>query len=234
MTQESRTRVARATLGIFAVTGVLCAGAALLFSSPDLVRQACASSMGAVYLGSGGVERQKKRNECGAASLKMVFDHAGIPATPLELRRELALTRHGTSMLALKQAAEKRGLHAAGWRLTTGGLSRIPTPAILLIHGDHFVVMDSVSGEAGAFLRDPALGRLRIGLPQLARIWRGETLVFWCEKITGTKTGKEPDYARWSAEDRQTRRTRRIVPRDVVQVAVNGGRDAAGGMSNQP
>jgi ABC-type bacteriocin/lantibiotic exporter with double-glycine peptidase domain len=179
MTQGQRTYFARATLAGYAIAGLLCTGAVLVFSSPDLVRQVSAESMGAVYLGSEGVELQRKRNDCGPASLKMIFNHVAIPATLPELTEELALTRAGTSMLALKDAAERRGLHADGWRLTTRDLAKISGPIVLLIHGNHFVVMDSISAEHEIFIRDPALGRLRMGLHRLAGMWRGETLVFF-------------------------------------------------------
>jgi predicted double-glycine peptidase len=234
MTQRQRAYFARVTLGGFAIAGLLCAGAGLVFSSSDLLKQVSAKSMGAVYLGSDGVELQRKRNDCGPASLKMIFDHVAIHAPLGELTEELALTRTGTSMLALKEAAERRGLHAEGWRLTTRGLVRVPSPAVLLIHGDHFVVMDSVSTDYQIFIRDPALGRLRMSLHRLARVWRGETLVFFGTTDTRTEANTKLDFARWSTRNNQMHCTPRIVPRGVLQEDGAGGWDATGRMTNQP
>jgi predicted double-glycine peptidase len=234
MTQRQRAYFARVTLGGFAIAGLLCAGTVLVFSSSDLLKQVSAKSMGAVYLGSDGVELQRKRNDCGPASLKMIFDHVAIPALLGELTEELALTQRGTSMLALKEAAERRGLHAEGWRLTTRDLVRVPGPAVLLIHGDHFVVMDSVSTEHEIFIRDPALGKLRMGLHRLAGVWRGETLVFLGTTERRTRMHNALDFARRSTGNNRMHRTPRIVPRGVLQEDVVGRWDAAGSMTNQP
>jgi len=178
MTREEKKYVARVGLLVLALAWLVCAGTGLVFSSPDLVRRVSAWRMGASYLGVQGVALQARPNGCGPASLKMVLDHFGLSIPLGELEEQVVPTRRGTSMLALKEAAERRGLCSGGWRLDRQDLFRIPLPAIILIRTDHFVVVDSISPLHHVYMRDPAIGRVRIRLHQLAGMWRGETLVF--------------------------------------------------------
>jgi ABC-type bacteriocin/lantibiotic exporter with double-glycine peptidase domain len=130
------------------------------------------------FLGTAGVVLQNKRNNCGPAALKMILDHHGIPSSLGEIEGRISLTRRGASMLALKEAAESMGLSAEGWRYTMEDLPKAPFPAILYVNGDHFIVADSiVSGRV--FVRDPAVGKLRLQRSGLLGIWEGETLLIW-------------------------------------------------------
>lgn len=178
MTPGEKKYVACVGLLGLVLVGLVCAGTVFVFSSPDLVRRVSAWRMGASYLGVQGVELQTKPNGCGPASLKMVLDHFDLPVALSEPVKRVALTRRGTSMLALKEAAERQGLCSEGWRLNRQDLFRIPFPAIILIRGDHFVVVDSISPQGSVYVRDPAIGRLRIHLDRVDAMWRGETLVF--------------------------------------------------------
>ena len=178
MTPGEKKHIARVGLLGLALAGLVCASTGFVFSSPDLVRRVSAWRMGASYLGIQGVALQTKPNACGPASLKMVLDHFGLLVALGELEKQVVLTRRGTSMLALKEAAERRGLCAEGWRLNRQDLFRIPFPAIILIRADHFVVVDSISPQGSVYVRDPAIGRLRIPLDRVDAMWHGETLVF--------------------------------------------------------
>jgi ABC-type bacteriocin/lantibiotic exporter with double-glycine peptidase domain len=110
----------------------------------------------------------------------MVYDAYGIEVSESEIEHSVEMTPRGTTMLALNDQAERSGLSASGWRLTMEELRRSKFPAILFVRGDHFIVADSVR-EENVYLRDPAIGRLKISEKSLARIWRGEALVF-CRK----------------------------------------------------
>ena len=132
---------------------------------------------GGEFQGTEGVLMQTSYNNCGPAALQMIFDHYKIPSTIDEIERNVRLTENGTTMLALKQMAELKGLHAEGWRLTLNDFLNTSFPLFLFVHNDHFVVADSVCNRI-VFLRDPAIGKVEIPTKNLPRIWRGEALVF--------------------------------------------------------
>jgi ABC-type bacteriocin/lantibiotic exporter with double-glycine peptidase domain len=73
--------------------------------------------------------------------------------------------------------SELKGLHAEGWRLTSKDFPSILFPALLFIHDDHYVVADSIWND-DVFVRDPAIGRLKIPKGKLTQIWKGEILLF--------------------------------------------------------
>jgi predicted double-glycine peptidase len=132
-----------------------------------------------------GVVLQDKANNCGAASLKMVLDRRGIEVSLSELGLKLKAIQHGASLLALKSAAESYGLHADGWKLKAEDLSRISCPVILFVESSHFVVLDSLDADGFFFLRDPAMGRVKITRQHIMDIWKGEALVFGGEVLPG-------------------------------------------------
>ena len=138
--------------------------------------------MGGEYIGGEGVVLQDKHNNCGPAALKMVFDRYGIPSTLSEIEERIGLSDKGSSMLALKEMAELKGLSAEGWRYTLEDFVRVLKPVIIFLHKDHFAVVDSVTAEGSIILRDPALGRIKMQKEKLGRIWNGETLVFCRQK----------------------------------------------------
>jgi ABC-type bacteriocin/lantibiotic exporter with double-glycine peptidase domain len=120
---------------------------------------------------------QNKENNCGPITLKMIFEHYKIPSTLNEIESNIKVTHRGTSMLALKEMSELKGLHAEGWRLTVDDLSKTTFPVILFVNGNHYVVADSVLCDK-VFLRDPTLGKLTFSIKNLLQMWKGETLVF--------------------------------------------------------
>lgn len=129
-------------------------------------------------LGSDGVVLQDKRNNCGPAALKMVFDHYRVPTTLSEIEAEIDLTEKGSSMFALKRIAQQKGLKAEGWRLRFKDLQKVFKPVIIFVNGDHFVVVDSVTEHGEIFLRDPGVGKLKLPVEKILAIWNGETLLF--------------------------------------------------------
>lgn len=171
---------------IFAAAGLLAlllfapslAGTAYILNSPDAFRKVSAWWMGAEYLGTKGVSMQTMANNCGPASLKMIFDHYGIPSTIVEIYKDVGLTSRGSSMLSLKNMAERKGLGVVGWRYTISDFIKAPKPAIVFVHGDHFAVADSVTPGGFVIFSDTALGKLKMSLSDFQKMWKGETLVF--------------------------------------------------------
>jgi len=158
---------------------LLCAFLLSLFGSAYL------TFSGIRNLGGEGVVWQRSTTDCGAAALQMIFAHFNIVADYAELAFRLELATGGTSMLRLKRAAEARGLLCRGWRLAARDLPAIPLPAILLLRGNHFVVLDSYVTGGSFFIRDPSRGKLQLTTRKLESIWRGEILLF-------TQPGREP------------------------------------------
>jgi ATP-binding cassette subfamily B protein RaxB len=116
-------------------------------------------------------------NKCGIVALKLIFDHYGIASTLEEIEGKVVLNEKGTSMSALKQMAEIKGLHAEGWRFTLEGLLKTTFPVILFVNGNHYVVADSILNDT-VFLHDPTLGKFLLPISELSKKWRGETLIF--------------------------------------------------------
>jgi ABC-type bacteriocin/lantibiotic exporter with double-glycine peptidase domain len=124
-----------------------------------------------------GVLQQKNHNDCGPTALQMIFDYYGVPSSVHEIEAHVELTEKGSTMLALKEMAELKGLYAEGWRLTPQEFSKISFPALLFVHNDHYLVADSIYDDT-VFVRDPAIGRVGIPKRKLPQIWKGEVLVF--------------------------------------------------------
>jgi ABC-type bacteriocin/lantibiotic exporter with double-glycine peptidase domain len=164
------------TLSLFAGTVVLLA---LWASARGTVSPArlVATVTGVEVLGFEGVVRQRGRADCGAAALAMVLASFDRPVSVDALDDELPIGPGGTSMLALQDAARRRGLDAAGWRMSWAGLSSMSLPAIAFVDGDHFVVVLRAD-PASVEIADPARGRLRLSRRAFARRWRGEVLAF--------------------------------------------------------
>ena len=162
----------------FIMSGIVLAGVTFVAGWPKFLKDFLAWKMGGEFLGEEGVILQDKYNNCGPAALQMVFDFYGVQSSIRQIEESLPLSKKGSSMFSLKLLAEKKGLKAKGWRLTLKDLPNTPMPAVLFVHGDHFVVADSVSSDGDFFLRDPALGRLKVPQRNIRRIWHGETLVF--------------------------------------------------------
>jgi ABC-type bacteriocin/lantibiotic exporter with double-glycine peptidase domain len=95
------------------------------------------------------------------------------------------------SLMRLKEIGEHYGLRACGWKVDPKELPGMPMPAILFVDNRHFVVLDSVDREDRAFVRDPAIGRIRIPGKRLRSRWRGEVLVFTKKELT--TAGSRPD-----------------------------------------
>ncbi len=130
------------------------------------------------FLGWDGVILQRGANDCGAAALCMILEHHGISGDSGHLARELGTTEDGTTLLALKSAAERRGLSSAGWRISGRDLPEIPLPAIAFLRKGHFVVLDRVEADGSVLVRDPARGRLRMTCDSFRAAWKGQVLLF--------------------------------------------------------
>ncbi len=167
------------TIGVIMFLGVgFALAVAARFSDPTSGYELAARERGGAYLGIEGVIMQDKNNTCGPAALKMILDAYGKKVQLSELEKGRDTSHGGWSMQSLKELAEQSGLRAEGWRLDLDALSRCQFPMILFVENRHFVVADGVDTSGFFYVRDPAIGRMKIHRRALGRIWTGETLVF--------------------------------------------------------
>jgi len=116
------------------------------------------------------------RRSCGPIALQKIFRHYGIRATLAEITASVPLTRRGTSLGALKEAAEARGMKAEGWRICFEDLQHVRLPAIVYVNGNHFLVVDSIAGDDAVFVSD-ARGAWVMTRGEFLQGWHGETLI---------------------------------------------------------
>lgn len=164
-----------AAAGLLLAAGLVTVAARAL--GPTMDRLAWAAALDPSAPAPAELVRQQRRSDCGPAALKMVLDHWDIEDTTLSaLEIATGTGPDGTSLLALKRAAEERGLTSQGLRLPVQRLREIPLPAIAHVHGDHFVVIRSAGDEL--VIDDPSLGRLRMSSRTFERSWDGVVLSF--------------------------------------------------------
>ena len=157
--------------------------AALLFqmarilNGPDAKSRLEAALRGAEYVDNSGVVMQQSSNDCGAAALKMVFDHHQIVRPLADWTAELMDKPEGTSMLRLKEVAEEWGLRAEGWRVSRQDIRMIPLPSIALMNRRHYVVIESMRDTGDLILADPSFGRVKMSMSLFLSKTRGEMLL---------------------------------------------------------
>lgn len=156
---------------------VLCLSAAYLTVSAVLPQKYLVFLYGGEYLGAEGVVFQSKTNNCAPSSLKMILSRSGADVALAEIENYFRSAESDVTMRSLVSSVEMLGVSCSGWLLSPDDLSNDVLPAILLVHNNHCVVADSIDAERYLYLRDPAVGRLRIRPERLSSIWRGETLM---------------------------------------------------------
>lgn len=102
----------------------------------------------------------------------MLLTSMGRPTTEAELEHEMSPGPDGVTLTSIVTAAASRGVQLEAWRVRPDTLGSLRTPAILWIDGDHFVVFDSLTA-AGAYVRDPSVGRLMVPVEGLQKRWDG-------------------------------------------------------------
>ncbi len=132
--------------------------------------------------------RQREEMDCGAACLRMVHSYYGHEVGDREARQLARVSRYGTSLADLSEAAERLGYLPVGVEVPDAdALSNVQLPAIAHVDKNHFVVVWRVSArhvEVG----DPALGRTKMSRGAFVERFGGFLLLV---RPTDT-TGKTP------------------------------------------
>lgn len=106
----------------------------------------------------------------------MVIKHAGRDPDIEQIRSDCALGREGVSLLGISKAAEKRGLHTLGGRITFEALvTEAPLPCIAHWGQNHFVVVYKVKrlrhGKWRIYVADPAKGLITFTQEEFTEHW---------------------------------------------------------------
>ncbi len=116
--------------------------------------------------------------ECGAASLTMIM-HYYQKWIPLEQARvDCGVSRDGSSMKNILQAAQSYGMKAHAWKVEPEDLlEEGPFPCIIHWGFNHFVVLCGFKGKK-AVLNDPARGRVTVSWEEFDREYTGICATF--------------------------------------------------------
>ncbi len=138
---------------------------------------------------------QMEALECGAAALAMILAHYGRWAPLEELRVQCGVSRDGSKAINLVKAARSFGLKAQGKRLEPSQLANLPTPAILFVNMNHFVIFEGMT-KVGFQINDPGGGRRTVTAAEFdpyrhaANIAPRELSEYWTSPIYELSTNR--------------------------------------------
>ncbi len=142
--------------------------------------------------------KQHDQSDCGAACLGMVCKYYKMPIGLNRLRDMANVSRYGTSMAALAEAAETLGFLTRGVRTGYEKLMHTELPAILHWKGNHFVVLFKTAKDQ-VRIADPAVGVRKLSRKEFEAGWTGVALLI--------------EYTDQVAENEPSRTTfRRFIP----------------------
>jgi ATP-binding cassette subfamily B protein RaxB len=118
---------------------------------------------------------QTEAAECGLVCLAMVAGYHGYHVDLVTLRHRHSLSLKGANLAELSRLAGRMGLSARPLRLSLDELAHLRLPAVLHWDMNHFVVLESVRGDA-CVIHDPARGRRSMTLASLSPHFTGVAL----------------------------------------------------------
>lgn len=128
--------------------------------------------------------KQHDETDCGAACLGMICQYYGQSIGLNRLRDLANVSREGTSLSALAEAAENLGFLARGVRIGYAELGDRDLPLIAHWEGYHFVVLFRINSKY-AWIADPALGRRKIPRKEFEAKWSNLALMLdYTEKVS--------------------------------------------------
>ena len=120
--------------------------------------------------------KQHDQSDCGAACLGMICKYYTMPMGLNRLRDMCNVSRDGTSMAALAEAAETLGFVTRGVRTGYEALMRTGLPAILHWEGNHFVVLYEIT-KKDVKIADPGVGLRRLKRHEFEKSWTNMALL---------------------------------------------------------
>lgn len=127
------------------------------------------------------IVRQDGYKECGAASLLSVIRYYGGNISINKLVDWTKTDKYGTNFYNIKQAAEKVGLEAIGYKVDEiNKLCQVKTPFICQViekNYEHFVVVYKIKKNKLEIM-DPARGKLILTTDEFSHSWTSYVMVF--------------------------------------------------------
>ncbi len=120
--------------------------------------------------------KQHDQSDCGAACLGMICKYYKMPIGLNRLRDMSNVSRYGTSMAALAEAAETIGFVTRGVRTGYEALMRTDLPAILHWEGNHFVVLYQMNKKE-VKIADPGVGIRKLSRAEFEKGWTSRALL---------------------------------------------------------
>ena len=120
--------------------------------------------------------KQHDQSDCGAACLGMICKYYKMPIGLNRLRDMSNVSRYGTSMAALAEAAETIGFVTRGVRTGYEALMRTELPAILHWEGNHFVVLYHIDKKE-VKIADPGVGIRKLSRAEFEKGWTNMALL---------------------------------------------------------
>ena len=120
--------------------------------------------------------KQHDQSDCGAACLGMICKYYKMPIGLNRLRDMSNVSRYGTSMAALAEAAETIGFVTRGVRTGYEALIRTALPAILHWEGNHFVVLYQINKKE-VKIADPGVGIRKLSRAEFEKGWTNRALL---------------------------------------------------------
>ena len=109
--------------------------------------------------------------DCGPSCLAMILKYYGQEPDLDAVRIDCALGKDGVSLLGISRAAEKRGLHSLGGRITIDTLTaQVPLPCIAHWDQNHFVVVYKVKRNK-LYIADPGKGLIVYTKEEFCEHW---------------------------------------------------------------
>ena len=140
--------------------------------------------------------KQHDETDCGAACLGMICQYYGQSIGLNRLRDMANVSREGTSLSALAEAAENLGFLTRGVRIGYSEIGERDLPLIAHWEGYHFVVLYRISSKY-AWIADPALGRRKISRKEFEDKWSKLALILeYTDKVSNYR-GRKSSFRRF-------------------------------------
>ena len=120
---------------------------------------------------------QMEMVECGAAAIGIVLGYYRRYVSLEELRVQCGVSRDGTRIENLLQAARRHGLEAESRRRPVDDVLAGPFPLIVFWNANHFVVVEGASRNQ-VYINDPATGPRSVSREEFGKGFAGVTLEF--------------------------------------------------------
>lgn len=108
--------------------------------------------------------------DCGPTCLKIILKYYGKEVNIERLRRLCKTSRHGSSFLSIRQAAESLGFNVLGVDISYNNLKELPLPGIIYWKKNHFVVIYKIKNNK-VYISDPANGKLKFNKEEFLKNW---------------------------------------------------------------